>query len=207
MTPDVGGRDAHSVRRLTLTPIGFDIVLALAQVPDGMRLSALAAAIGSPVSSVQAALRILLANGLAERVGDAPPHYRLADRHPAHAHLVDLAVVLPDADHALAVILRASPAIEVAVVDAAGFIASVRDDARPEDRERLRRMLDQVAGARRDTPPIELDEHESLTRLLGVSLGLRARMREAITLKGRIPRTVRSPAPPPEPTETGQLVL
>jgi hypothetical protein len=190
-----GGIDvAGSGRRLTLTPISFDIVVALGQLPDGLRLSTLAQAIGSPVSSVQAALRVLVGNGLAARVGDAPPHYRLAPDHPAADALLQLALVLPDAARATAIAVRASPAVELAVVDSAGFVVALSRGAGPDERVRLTGMLDVIAAARADAPPVEFFDHAEMARLLAVSIGLRDRIRRAVVIKGRLPRGKAAPA-------------
>ena len=188
-----GGIDeAGSGRRLTLTPIGLDIVIALGQLPAGLRLSTLAHAIGSPVSSVQAALRVLVGNGLAVRVGEAPPHYRLAE-HPASAALSNVAIALPDAAHATAISARANPAVDLAVVDSAGFVLAVSSAAAPDDRVRLIQTLAAIRAIRPDAPPVELFDVGELTRLLGVSIGLRDRVRRAVVLKGRVPRGSRAP--------------
>jgi hypothetical protein len=184
-----GGTDeASAARRLTLTPISFDIIIALTQVPDGLRLSALAHAIGSPVSSVQAALRVLVANGLADRDGTAPPLYRMRSSHPARDALSHLALVLPEAAHAMAIVVRANPAVELAVVDSAGFVVGIGSGASAADRARLGGGLDAIRATRRDTPQIELIDQDELERHLVVSVGLRDRVRRAVLLKGRIPR-------------------
>jgi len=156
-----GGIDeAGSGRRLTLTPIGLDIVIALGQLPDGLRLSTLAHAIGSPVSSVQAALRVL---------------------------------ALPDAAHATAISARANPAVDLAVVDSAGFVLAVSSAATPDDRVRLTETLAAIRAIRPDAPPVEIFDEGELTRLLAVSIGLRDRIRRAVVLKGRVPRGSRAP--------------
>lgn len=177
-------------RRLTLTPISFDIVVALGQLPEGLRLSPLAHAIGSPVSSVQAALRILVSARLAERVDATPPHYRLNRASPALDHLLGLSLVQPEPAHVVAILLRASPAVTFAVVDGGGFVAGVaqEDGGRADAPEGLLSgALDTIRASRDDVPPVELVEHEELARLLAVSVGLRSRIRDAIVLKGRLP--------------------
>lgn len=172
-------------RRLALTPIGLDVVAALAHDPDGLRLTPLAAAIGTPVSSVQAALRILMANGLVVRDSGVPPNYTLAD-HPARAALIHLAVLLPEPVHALGLVLRASRAVMLATVDRDGFHAGLDPDAPTAARERLTATLDAVASARTDAPPVHLHEYADLMRMATVSVGLRARLVSAVTLKGKV---------------------
>jgi hypothetical protein len=182
---------AGQARRLTLTPISFDIVAALGQLPDGLRLSPLALAIGSPVSSVQAALRILVSTGLAERVDAAPPHYRLDRANPAHGFLLGLSMVQPDPAHVVAILLRANPAITFAAVDAGGFVAGVVGGTAGDeetDRDRLTGALETIRASRDDVPPVELMDQDELARHLAVSVGLRGRIRDAIVLKGRVPK-------------------
>lgn len=184
MTPQARPIPEPIGRRLALTPIGLDVVVALAHVPGGLRLTPLAAAIGSPVSSVQAALRILLANGLVVRDAGVPPDYALAD-HPAREALIDLSVVLPEAVHALGLVLRASPAVAMAALDRDGFVAGLDPDAPAGSRERLTSSLEAIASARHDAPPVQVSELPELRRMAAVSVGLRARLTSAVAIKGK----------------------
>src|SRR5215203_357865 len=104
-------------RRLTLSPIAFDVILALSQAPGGLRLAEISHVIGSPVSSVQTSLRVLISNGVVRREGADPPRYFLASDHPAGTALASTATVISDAAHAIALILRANPAVSWAAVD------------------------------------------------------------------------------------------
>jgi len=174
-------------RRLALTPIGLDVVAALAHDPHGMRLTPLAVAIGSPVSSVQAALRILLANGLVVRDRQTPPLYALAP-HPAREALVQLSLLLPDAAHVMAVVLRASSAVAIAVVDRDGFAAALEPDADEVLRGRLEDSLAMIARARPDAPPVKVADLGEWQRLASVSVGTRVRLQSAVPLKGSIAR-------------------
>ena len=179
---------ASSGRRLTLSPIGFDIVLALSQAPEGLRLADLSHIIGSPVSSVQTALRVLIANSLVRRPSVEPPRYSLADDHPARDELASLATVLPEPAHAIAVILRANPMISFAAVDKAGFLVSERRAAANHAAgEALDHHLALVAQARPGSPGLLRMSEEEFKRILRVGVGLRARVQKAVTLKGRSP--------------------
>lgn len=178
-------------RRLTLSPIGFDIVLALSQAPEGLRLADIAHVIGSPTSSAQTALRILVANDIAQRLAKDPPRYRLAPGHPARAELISLAAVLPEAPHAIGVILRANPAVAYAAVDADGFLATLRTDAATDAIELLDRQLEMIGGARIDTPEVVRTPEDEFARHLRVAVGLRARARRAVTIKGTPPAGAR----------------
>jgi hypothetical protein len=177
-------------RRLTLSPIGFDIVLALSQAPGGLRLADIAHVIGSPISSAQTALRILVANDIAQRLAKEPPRYRLAPGHPARSELISLAAVLPDAPHAIGVVLRANPAVAYAAVDSEGFLVAQRlDSAKAVDL--LDRQLGMIAGARQDAPEVMRIPEDELERHLRVAVGLRARVRRAVTIKGTPPPAAR----------------
>lgn len=177
-------------RRLALTPIGLDVVAALGHEPAGFRLTPLAHAIGSPVSSVQAALRILLANGLVTRDRVAPPQYALSD-HPAREALLDLSLLLPEPAHVLGIILRASPAVAFAVADRDGFLAALEPGSESHARDRLIRTLASLADARPDGPPVQVATLDDLLRLTAVSVGSRARIASAVVLKGHLERVRR----------------
>ncbi len=183
-----------SGRRLNLSPIGFDIVLSLSQAPDGLRLADLARVMGSPVSSVQTALRVLVANELVRREEVQPPRYRLTPDHPARDELASLATVLPEPAHAIGVILRANPVVTYAAVDGMGFIVAERDEAAAGSREALDRHLGLVADSRPGTPAIMRASDTELERLMRVAVGLKGRAAKALTIKGRLP--VRRAEPP-----------
>ena len=179
--------------RLTLSPIGLDVILAASQVPHGIRLSDLATVIGSPVSSVQTALRILIGSGLIRRLGGSAPRYALA-AHPAHEQLVALATVLPEAEHAIAILLRASPAVSFAAADRGGFILAV-DDGAAEAAALLDGHLGMIRATREPLPAIVRIPSPEFGRLLLVDLELRSRLQAAIVLKGSLPRGPRASAP------------
>ena len=179
-----------AARRLTLSPIGFDIVLALSQTPAGLRLADLAHVIGSPVSSVQTALRILVANQIVTRQAIEPPRYRLDEEHPAREELVSLSAVLPEPAHAIGVVLRANPVVGYAAVDTLGFIAS--EVARSTDevaRAALDHVLSHIATSRPEAPVVMRMTDTELERLIKVAMGLKARARRATTIKGHAPVT------------------
>jgi hypothetical protein len=177
-------------RRLTLSPIGFDIVLALSQAPDGLRLADIGRIIGSPVSSVQTALRILIANHLVDRAEADPPRYGLSVEHPAREELASLATVLPEPAHAIGIILRANPAVRYAAVDSIGFLVAEGRDSDRAAVDALNRHLALVADARSDAPTLMRMTDEELGRLARVAMGLRKRVRQALTIKGRPPVVV-----------------
>lgn len=201
MTPPLRPTPESVERRFALTPIGLDVVAALGHDPEGLRLTPLADVIGSPVSSVQAALRILMANGLVSRTSGSPPTYHLAD-HPARTALIGLSVLLLEPAHTLGIILRASRAVAVSAVDLEGFVAGLDPAAPAPAHERLRTSLDAIAAAWPDAPRVHLSDMAELDRMAAVSVGLRTRLDAAVTLKGRLvtpgpaaPRSARTSVP------------
>lgn len=190
------GRRRSAARRLTLSPIGFDVALALSQSPAGLRLAELAHVIGSPVSSVQTALRSLLASALVERLPGDPPRYVLSAKHPASNELASLATVLPEPERALAIMVRANQAVSYAGVDASGFIVAV-DHRLTAAVEALDRHLHLVATARPEAPNVLRMDEDELRRMVRVALELRARVRDAVALRGTIGAVGLSA--PPEP--------
>lgn len=187
-----GGAQEPLGRRLAFTPISLDVVAALAHDPAGLRLTPLSQVIGSPVSSVQAALRVLLANGLVGRDREQPPSYRLT-AHPAVASLVELAILLPEPAHALGLALRASRAVLYAAVDRDGFVAAVEGALGDPAHDRLLRTIGTIADAHPGAPPVQLMGPDELARLVAVSVGSRARLASAVALKGRLDRIGRAP--------------
>lgn len=185
---------APAGRRLTLSPIGFDVLLALSQAPRGLRLAEISHVIGSPVSSVQTSLKVLVSHGIVRREGDEPPRYRVAPDHPASASLVATATVIADAAHAIGVILRASPAVAWAAVDAGGFVVGIADQPPAGSVETLDQQLAMIADSRPGGPLVERLPMAELDRLVRVALELRARVRRAVTIKGRPPVAARPAA-------------
>jgi hypothetical protein len=190
-------------RRLTLSPLGFDIVLALSQAPEGLRLADIGRIIGSPVSSVQTALRVLIANRLVERADVDPPRYGLSSEHPARAELASLATVLPEPAHAIGIILRANPAVRYAAVDSIGFLVAEKRDPDSAAVDALDRHLALVADARSDAPSLMRMTDDELGRLAKVAMGLRARVRQALTIKGRPPSGLQTGDPASAGTSDG----
>ncbi len=184
-------------RRLTLSPIGFDVILALSQAPDGLRLAAISQVIGSPVSSVQTSLRVLVSNDLIRREGAEAPRYVLSPDHPAQSALASTSTLIGDAAHAIAIILRANAAVAWAAVDSAGFLVGIAPDAQPGAVERLDRHLELVARGRPDSPDVLQMPMPEFERLVRVALELRDRARKAVTIKGRPPSAAEAFGPQP----------
>jgi hypothetical protein len=113
--------------------------------------------------------------------------------HPARDALVALGLTFPEATHALAVVVRASPAVAFAAVDANGFVVGIDPEASSEARARLETSVRELAAARSDMPPVEMSSLKELGRLTRVSVGLRTRLDSAVTIRGALER----PGPPP----------
>jgi hypothetical protein len=185
-----GSADWESVvdagqRRLTLTPLGLDIIAALGHDRSGIRLTPLATIIGAPVSSTKAALRILLRHQLVAVEPGEPPVYSLRD-HPARDSLLDVAILTPEPAQAIAVIVRASRAVAVAVADDNGFVVGIDPAAGDADRERLLASLGRIRDGRPGAPPVQTSSLDDLARFSRVSVGSRARLASAILLKGSL---------------------
>ena len=180
-----------SGQQLSLSPIGFQVVLALSQTPDGLRLTEIAHIIGSPVSSAQAALRVLMSNGVVRKEGAETPRYVLSPAHPAGAALVGTAIVIGDPARSIGVILRANPAVAWAAVDAGGFLAGLEPNIQGASLETLEQHLKMIEDARPGSPVVERMPMPELERLVKVALDVRARAREALTIKGQAPVAAR----------------
>jgi hypothetical protein len=178
---------------LRLSALGFDVVLALGSAPDGMRLSEIASAIASPPSSVQRVLGTLREAEVVVRSGGRTPLHRLNAAHPAREELVRVAAVLPEPAHALAIVLRSSPAVTFASYDGIGFVVAL-DDRRTEAIAALDTQLGAVAGARLTTPDVLRVAADELSHLLEIMPGLRMRVRAGLLVKGRAPAGAMGPA-------------
>jgi hypothetical protein len=159
------------------------VALAASQHPGGLGLTRLARAIGSPVSSVQAAVHALLTTDLLRRVDSAPPRYRANTERPSSVAVLDLAIALADPVHALAAVVRSNPTIQVGWVDAGGFIvghtpgssaASAAFDA----------AIDRLHRHHATVPPILRLGMPELAQLVHADRMLRRRLETAVMLVG-----------------------
>jgi hypothetical protein len=191
VTRRVVGEDELPGRRLTLTPLGLDVIAALAHDCRGIRLTPLATILGVPVSSTQAALRLLMRHGIVTSVREEVPVYQL-DGHPARDSLIDVAITTADPAHVTATVLRSSGAVAVALVDEQGFVVGLDPDGLDEDRERLTDSLTRIHAGHPDAPPVEISALDELARLMRVSIGSRARLVRAVVLRGSLERIAAS---------------
>lgn len=174
-------------RRLTLTPIAFDLVLALSQTSEGLRLGELAGHVGGAVSSVQSALRVLVANQLVVRRGCEPPAYTLDRSHRATSALVGLAAVLPEPERAMEIAARANPAVAFASVDRQGVVVVLAADADPADVAVLGSTIDLVEAGHQRGHAIQRISAADLPGLMATDATLWKRLVDAVRLKGHIP--------------------
>jgi hypothetical protein len=197
VTRRVVGEEEIPGRRLTLTPLGLDVIAALAHDRRGIRLTPLATVIGAPVSSTQAALRLLMRHGIVTSVRGDVPIYQL-DGHPARDSLIDVAITTTEPAQALATVLRSSAAVAVALVDEQGFVVGIDPDALGADHERLSRSLARIQAAHPAAPPVQMTPLDELARLQRVSIGSRARLVRAVVLRGSLQRLAASREPLPD---------
>jgi hypothetical protein len=175
------------MRGLRLSPIGTEIVLALSQVPDGLRLTELATVTGSAVSSIQGGLRALGRTGLVMRGAVRPLRYRLASEHAGLNEVTSLAAALPEPIDAISIVLRANRSVEFASYDALGFVVSQRPSPNTVDWSVLDEQLERIRSAHPESPPVLRLESDELDRYLRIGVGLRARLTAGIIVKGRVP--------------------
>jgi len=161
---------------------------ALESRPEGARLTELSAAIEAPVSSVQTAMDILIADRLVSTSHDRQTRYFLTpEQHGDAAKILDVASKR-DADATLiAAALRANPAVEFSARDRAGLLVVTRWDARPSDEVLLERSL------ARTTAEVTRIGHDDLRERLYEDDSLRDRAHAAEVISGRVDRSFPNP--------------
>lgn len=180
---------------LVSSPAALDLVLALAQRREGARLAELAAAAGISLSSAQTAVKLLLADGIVERDAGPRPRYRLRADHPARGALLTFAAQYAPAPRALAVVLRANPAVEFAARDRGGYLVVEGALADPRDVALLDETLRLVRGDRDQAPRIARFGHHELIDALRDDPAPRRRAERATIVKGSLARSFPSRAP------------
>lgn len=169
--------------------VALELALALSQRPRGARLAELARAVGAPLSSAQAGMKVLLRDGLAEAFGEGRPRYRARNAHPAQAAVVSLAARGVAPDRAIEIVIRANPAIEFAARDGRGYliVKSARTDA--ADGAALDRILDLIRSGREGEVRVGIQEHDDLVDLLRDDPAPRERALAAQILLGSVARS------------------
>jgi hypothetical protein len=172
---------------LSLSALSIDMLVALAQRPDGFGAGELGRIVEGAPTSIQNNFRVLLGHGLAERQGS---RYVLASDTPGVEELVGAGLRLAAPAQALRLVLRANSAVEFASEDLGGFIVGLRAKADPSAMEALERSIATVRRGRPVAVPAILRfEMEELSRIMHTAVGLRTRIASAMVLKG----VVRSP--------------
>lgn len=174
--------------KLIASPLAIDLLVALTQRREGVRLAELASALGVPLTSAQRAMRILLADGAVEREGRTRPRYRLRPEHPGLAVLMDFAFHASPADRTLPIVLRASPSLEFAARDAAGYLVVEHPLADPRDLVLLDDALLRLERVGRPVRLVRLGHHEAIARVREDAV-LRSRVARALILKGSLARS------------------
>lgn len=152
-----------------------------------MRLSEIARVLGVPVSSAQAALRLLMGDRLV--AFDASRRcYQGADEADV-ARLLDVAVPRLPGPRLVDLALRASPAVEFAGRDGDALLIVMRWDAEPRDEVRLERMLRRLPAG----TTIERLGHDEVRERLRDSTALRDRATRSRIIVGTVARTFPDP--------------
>lgn len=172
--------------RLVSSERALEVALALTQRPDGLTLSQLAGTLDLPTSTAQGAIEILVDDGLVHRDGPGRAPYRLRTDHPAAGALAVFAARAIGSDRAIAIVLRASPAVEFAGVDGSGYLYVARRFEEPSDGARLAEALGTILDRRE--PAI------SVLRLIrddarGADAMLRRRVAAMRVIRGSIARS------------------
>ena len=185
------------VERMRLISSGpaLDLVVALTQRREGIRLAELAAASNLSLSTSQAAMRVLLADGIVARRGEHRPLYRLRTEHRASDAVVHLAARYAAPQHSLDVALRANPSIEFAARDADGYVVVEHLLADPRDLDALARLVGLIASGGPE-PLITRYAHRGLVDQLRDDVEPRRRAEAASRLKGSLARSFSGPALP-----------
>jgi uncharacterized protein len=171
----------------------LEVLAALEQRPDGLRLSELARAIDGPISSTQVAVHVLIEDGLVSADNGPPPSYRLAsDQGDDIAKILEVASRRDPGGTLLASALRASPAVEFASRDFASrdheaLMVVTRWDAEPSGEVVLDRML------ARHSLDVTLIGHDELRERLHEDDSLRHRAIDGTVIRGSVDRSFPDP--------------
>lgn len=166
----------------------IEALAALEQRDDGMRLVEVASALAAPISSVQVALGVLVGDDLVSVGPSRPPVYRIAKGQEGDvATILDIGCRHLPGERLLAAALRASPAVEFAAQDAAGWLVVMRWDVEPSDEVRLARMV-----ARLDVA-VDCVSHDEVREQLLNDGSLRERARRGSVAVGSVARSFPDP--------------
>lgn len=174
--------------KLIASALALDLLLALTQCRDGARLAELASALDVPLTSAQRAVRVLLADGVAERESRVRPRYRLRPDRPGLGVLIDLAFLASPSDRTVPIVLRASPAVEFAARDREGYIVVEHPLADPRDEVALDDALLRLERAGHKVLVLLVGHHEAIARVREDAT-LRSRAARAVILKGSLARS------------------
>ena len=180
--------------RLISSGPALDLVLALTQRREGARLAELAAASDLSLSTAQAAMRVLLADGIVACQGKYRPRYRLRAEHRASDAIVRLATRYAAPGRSLDVALRANPSIEFAARDAEGYVVVEHPLADPRDLAALEHVVGLIASGG-PAPRMTRYTHQELVDQLRDDVEPRRRAEAATPLKGSLARSFSGPAP------------
>ncbi len=173
-------------QRISLSPTGLEVLLALSQSPQGARMKSIAASLDVSTTQVEAALRAMVGLGIVARMATGH-RYTLRNDHPALPELVTLAARMSAPARAIDIVLRSNDTIRFAWRDTEGYIVVVaaEDPVDPRDSSELLEMVvPQIRLGRPDVPAIERFEAHEFARLMKVAPSLRMRIASAAQVKG-----------------------
>jgi hypothetical protein len=189
---------------LSLSALTLDVVVALAQRPNGAGATDLARMVRGAPTSVQNCLKLLVTHGLLDRDG---LDYRLRREHPAMPELVALGLRLPDPLDAIRIVVRANDAVEFAAVDDGGYIVGTAASPSPAVAGILDDSLETIRRGRTPPPHILQFPMEDLVRILRSAMGLRGRLAAAQIEKGGIRRLSQMGEAPPDAGTSGRTQI
>lgn len=169
----------------------LELVVALSQRPEGSRLSEVASVLQVPLSSAQRAVGRLIEEGLVRTLPGR--RHAIASEHPAGAALVEFALRKLPLREALDLVCRASPAVEFAARNEAGYLVVLSPFAEPADAARLHDAFERIGRGRRERVAIEVLERSDLRRRLLDDPELRDRGLGMAAVKGAAMRAFRDP--------------
>lgn len=164
------------------------VLAALEVRPDGARLTELGAFVAIPVSSVQAALGVLIGDRLVSTSRDRCRRYVLTtDQRGDAARILEVAAKRDPRGALTAAALRASPVVEFSARDRSGLLVVTRWDAEPSDEVLLGRSMS------RTTAEVTRIGHDELRELLYEDDSLRERALGAEVISGSVDRSFPRP--------------
>lgn len=166
----------------------LEVLAALEQREDGLRLTELAQALAAPVSSTQVAVGALVDDGFVSKQAAQAKRYQLTPEGRDDASKVlDVAFRRDGDGRVLAAAVRANPAVEFAARDRAGLLLVIRWDAEPLEELLLERMF------KRTNIQVTRFSHDELREHLRDDASVRDRAKRGQIIVGSVDRSFPDP--------------